>query len=90
MRLANRPIQEIEVFQQESEKCFHSMQNGDSILVDAAEMNGNADLKRIETTLNALADNLRKRNARALPNQTSALEIMLKEHKVCLSLPVLF
>ncbi|CDS39395.1 Spectrin alpha actinin [Echinococcus multilocularis] len=81
MRLANKPIQEVEVFQQESEQSFNSLPNGIGSAVDPIEKNETTDLKRIETTLNALADHLRKRTGQVLPNQLSTLEVVLKEHK---------
>ncbi|KAL5108280.1 hypothetical protein TcWFU_010429 [Taenia crassiceps] len=81
MRLANKPVQEVEVFQQESEQCFKSLPNGNGSAVDSIAKNAATDLKRIETTLNALADHLRKRNGQVLPSQLAALEIVLKEHK---------
>ncbi|EUB55207.1 Plectin-1 [Echinococcus granulosus] len=81
MRLANKPVQEVEVFQQESEQCFKSLPNGNGSAVDPIEKNETTDLKRIETTLNALADHLRKRTGQVLPNQLSTLEVVLKEHK---------
>eukprot|EP00108_Taenia_solium_P001365 TsM_001023200 transcript=TsM_001023200 gene=TsM_001023200 len=81
MRLANKPVQEVEVFQQESERCFKCLPNGNGSTVDSIEKNASMDLKRIETTLNALADHLRKRTGQVLPNQLATLEVVLKEHK---------
>ncbi|VDM18581.1 unnamed protein product [Hydatigera taeniaeformis] len=81
MRLANKPVREVEVFQQESEQCFKSLQNGDDNTLDPMEKNATIDLKRIETTLNALADHLRKRAGQVLPNQLVTLEAALKDHK---------
>lgn len=82
MRLANKPVQEVEVFQQASEQCFKSLPNGSGSAADSIKKNATTDLKRIETTLNALADHLRKRTGQVLPNQLATLETVLKEHKV--------
>uniref|UniRef100_A0A158QDW4 SUN domain-containing protein n=5 Tax=Hymenolepis diminuta TaxID=6216 RepID=A0A158QDW4_HYMDI len=63
MRLANKPVDEIETFQQESNQCFQQLQNGNSVALKSDEIiSSPTDLKRIETVLNALAEDLRRRN----------------------------
>lgn len=87
MRLANKPVDEIETFQQESNQCFQQLQNGNSVALKSDEIvSSPTDLKRIETVLNALAEDLRRRNDLAIPNQISALEVVLREHKVSFQL----
>lgn len=84
MRLANKPIEEVEAFQQQSSQCFQQLQNGKGVAVDVngTSTSPQTDLARIEKLLNALAEDLRRRNELVIPNQISALEALLREHKV--------
>lgn len=82
MRLANKPAEEVEAFQQQSSQCLQHLQNDGEAVAESNGASAPTDLKRIECLLSALADDLRRRNEQVIPNQISALEAVLKQHKV--------